>query len=533
MTDPTSVLSELLDGHPAAPFLFIGSGFSRRYLGLETWSGLLERFCKTIKPFGYYSTSANGDLPQAASLMARDFNDWWWQSEDTRASREKYGHLVQNQSDALKLEIGLYLDQFSRKSAIDAGHEEEISILSDIAIDGIITTNWDHLLEDIFPDYKVFIGQEELLFSNPQSIGEIYKIHGSASAPSSLVLTSEDYAQFTAKNPYLAAKLVTIFVEHPIVFLGYSIADPHIQNIIMSIARCLSQDKVKNFEDNLIFVQRTKSDEQPSIQKSTIQADGFTVTMMIVTVSDFGQVYRALAGRKRKIPARLLRFFKEQMYEFVRSPDDKSTKLAVVDYDRLSEADDIEFVVGVGVAQEKENAAKGLEKITSSAMARRGYEGVTAQDIFEDCIREQSEFDASNLLEAAYPIIARQSRTFLPIYRYLKSAGIENNDQLSQSKFEGAKKIITKMRGNSLATTSYRNRYDRSYTGLSTDEIINTAGNARDALLMLPFQRAEDVDVERLRHFLIENVNAFNGEPYATAFKKLVCHYDKIAFGFD
>lgn len=178
MIDPTETLKELLEKHPSAPFLFIGSGFSRRYLGLEDWSGLLSRFCEPIRDYGYYSSKANGDLPQAASFMAEDFNEWWWGADETLDRRALHGGRVKSKSDALKFEIAHYIGGFSLETARESEFGEEISRFSDISVDGIITTNWDFLIEELFPDFRVFVGQQELLFSNPQSIGEIYKIHG-------------------------------------------------------------------------------------------------------------------------------------------------------------------------------------------------------------------------------------------------------------------------------------------------------------------------------------------------------------------
>jgi hypothetical protein len=90
----------------------------------------------------------------------------------------------------------------------------------------------DLLLEDIFPDFEVFVSQDELLFSSSQGIGEIYKIHGCCSKPNSLVATKEDYERFDERNPYLAAKLLTVFAEHPIIFLGYSLNDRNISSIL-------------------------------------------------------------------------------------------------------------------------------------------------------------------------------------------------------------------------------------------------------------------------------------------------------------
>jgi len=212
-------LVEHFAGASSAPFLFLGSGSHRRYLGVEDWGSLLGRFSDGLMPYEYYLTSADSVLPRVASKLAADFHDYWWSAEAYKESREKNKSKAKDATSALRIEICNYL-----VAATQAGpgveHADEIALLSKLNVDGIVTTNWDTLLEVLFPDYKVFVGQNELLFSNTQAIGEIYKIHGSATRPSSLVLTEEDYAGFHAANPYLAAKLITIFVEPPVVFIG-------------------------------------------------------------------------------------------------------------------------------------------------------------------------------------------------------------------------------------------------------------------------------------------------------------------------
>ena len=532
MTTPTELLAEILAKHPAAPFLFVGSGFSRRYLGLEDWTGLLRRFCAPIRDFGYYASKANGSLPLAASHMANDYNEWWWSSDGAKESREEFAATVKGSADALKVDISRYVGSFTLDDARNSQYGGEIAALSTITVDGIITTNWDRLLEELFPDYKIFVGQSELIFSNPQAIGEIYKIHGSADVPSSLVLTSEDYAEFAERNPYLAAKLVTIFVEHPIIFIGYSIADPHIRNIITSIAKCLPQSKIAQFQENLIFVQRAKEGEADSIEKTTLQSDGFSVTMMVAKIADFSALYVALTTSKRKIPARVLRFFKEELYELVRAPAESEKKIAVVDIDDIGSADTVEFVVGVGVAKRQQEFGEKVDKAIQTALAKKGYAGISPEEVFADCLLDQSKFNAEDFLITAVPGYARSNRTFIPIFRYLKGVGITTKAELDASKYEGAKKVVGKLRGADYTLPSYASRYKNGFSGLSTTEIIQKASSPTEALLMFPFQPPGSVDVIALGDFLRKNAGAFEQEPYKTAYRKAVCLLDRLSFGF-
>ncbi len=215
-----SQLERQLQEQDTPPFLFVGSGMSIRYLGLENWRDLLTLFCVCGKPFQYYYSTANSCLPKVATLLSDDFHHMWWADDKYKESRKTYSSQADHSDSALKIEICKHISRRQQSIVLSEEIQEEISLLSTSCVDGIITTNWDNLLEKIFPEFTIYIGQEELLSQSQESISEIYKIHGCCTSPNSLVLTDEDYARYNDKNAYLAAKLLTIFIEHPVIFFG-------------------------------------------------------------------------------------------------------------------------------------------------------------------------------------------------------------------------------------------------------------------------------------------------------------------------
>ena len=259
-------LVEIFKSRPAGPFLFLGSGFSRRYLGLEDWKGLLSRFCVTGNPFEYYLAVADGDYPTAAKLLAIDFNEHWWKADEYKGNVERYKGKISGNTSALRIEICNYLSTLDQGKAKSSGYAHEVDILSTLNVDGVITTNWDMFIEQIFPTIKRILVKTNCFFSNPQEIGEIYKIHGCASNSESLILTNDDYIGFNNRNAYLAAKLITIFVEHPIVFIGYSLSDENISGLLKAISLCVGRNNVEQFRKNFIFVQKADSEEQDFVR---------------------------------------------------------------------------------------------------------------------------------------------------------------------------------------------------------------------------------------------------------------------------
>lgn len=352
----TTELIEQLSSINSHPFLFIGSGVSRRYLGLENWSGLLERFSNEIpdsSPFQKHISDSNCNMSDVASLISEEFKDYWWSIH--KDDHDKYKDLLITPDSPLKIAISEYLRDYQVTD--NESLREEIGILSKLNVDGIITTNWDTFLEDTFGDYKTYIGQHELMLSNPQSIGEIYKIHGCVSKPNSLVLTSKDYTQFESKNAYLAAKLITIFIEHPIIFIGYSLSDKNIVSIIEAIIGCLEDNAdLEQFKKNIIFISRARNASEINKSYTSILFENKTMLPLTeVKLTSFMPIYMAIDSLKRKMSTRLLRQCKEQLFELVKT-ENSDEKIEVIDPSCLESDSGVEFVIGFGVASNSRRA---------------------------------------------------------------------------------------------------------------------------------------------------------------------------------
>ena len=145
-------LTEIVNGFNTTPFLFIGSGMSRRYLELPNWESLLKHFATQIRDdkfaYQYYVNKASSGnssmtLPRVASLIENDFNEEWFSNPAKRNLNEKELESVANGASPFKAEVAAYI---KRSFSIIPQYQKEIELLEKISlnsISGVITTNYD------------------------------------------------------------------------------------------------------------------------------------------------------------------------------------------------------------------------------------------------------------------------------------------------------------------------------------------------------------------------------------------------------
>jgi len=237
-------ISICLDSMGVQPILFVGSGISQRYFGGPTWESLLKDLsdqCPVLdKDYAYYKQKYRS-LIEVGTVFSEAYREWAW-DEGRNQFPDKLFSESQPPNIYIKHRVADYFETLINSASakkVEEKHNEEIAALKNIRPHSLITTNYDGFLEQVFPNYTRVIGQS-ILKANYASVGEILKIHGCSTDPSSIVLTSSDYEEFRAKKKYLSAKLLTYFAEHPLVFLGYSAEDPNIRAILSDIDEILS-----------------------------------------------------------------------------------------------------------------------------------------------------------------------------------------------------------------------------------------------------------------------------------------------------
>lgn len=146
-------------------------------------------------------------------------------------------------TDPLRL-AQLFQEQFGRAALLDViDHHvpsadfmpgEEHNLLRAFPWAAVVTTNYDDLLERAFETSrrvrKVVVDED---LTQPRSLEDllVIKMHGDLAVRDSIVLTEEDYRQYVSRRPGISIKVRQLLTEHPLLFIGFSLSDPHFVTI--------------------------------------------------------------------------------------------------------------------------------------------------------------------------------------------------------------------------------------------------------------------------------------------------------------
>ena len=116
-------------------------------------------------------------------------------------------------------------------------------------------------------------------------------------------------------------------------------------------------------------------------------------------------LYNALEGKKAKLPVRILRRFKQELYEYtITNVPTSNIRVASIEDERVA---DEELVLSIGKASE---------------FGLKGLSGLESNELYRDIVIGDLTYSADELLEYAFPKLLQQNSAKLPINKYLHNA---------------------------------------------------------------------------------------------------------------
>lgn len=365
LNDSLYKISTLLNDSNSRPILFIGAGISRRYINSPNWIGLLEYLIEENPnkkyPIGYYTQEKLDNLPQVGSIIVNEYYDYAWQkhSEDI-FPKELYGS-NHSRSIFLKYRIAEYLISLVNGFSIE-GHQyyDELEAFTKITPHAVITTNYDLLMEQFFPQHNPIIGHQVIRARESTNYGHLLKIHGCVTKPTEIVVSSEDYNTFMEKQKYLIAKLLTYFMEYPIIFLGYALADENVKSILSDVSEIIKSDDDEPVS-NIWFIEwqekEIPSNSKPSTDKVVDLGNGKTIRINYLIVNSFTEIFKSLQQNINE-PVDIIRELEKNIYNIVKSKTFTNLAVDRIDFKAITDVNKLASQLGFQAIEDMNNTEK-------------------------------------------------------------------------------------------------------------------------------------------------------------------------------
>ncbi|MDV4269436.1 SIR2 family protein, partial [Acinetobacter baumannii] len=204
-------------------------------------------------------------------------------------------------------------------------------------ISSVVTTNYDRMIEDLI-QFQPLIGNE-ILLSNPY--GSIYKIHGCVNYPEKIILTENDYKNFAERYELIRAQLISLFVHNPIIFLGYSVGDDNIKEILSTIYKYveINSPQAEEIRKNFLLVEYEPGSDSLEIQDHDISINGSMIRINKVKTDDYISLFKAIEELSLPVSALEVRKVLEVVREIVAGG---TVKVSVADgLDTLKNSDKV------------------------------------------------------------------------------------------------------------------------------------------------------------------------------------------------
>lgn len=530
------ILDELIQNNEF-PIIFIGAGISKRYLDdYPSWIDLLEKIWNEVEKKDFYSE---------LNLISDDLKKTYIDEKDREfhvnikiASfieniiKEKHNNgsfeianltpkdVYLNKINPLKKHLS---NLFSNYKVIK-NNEDEIkefrNMLKKARI--ILTTNYDTFIEDNFEEVDKsslmkYIGQNGL-FQSENRYCELYKVHGCIENPNSIIITEEDYKEYNKNSILITSKIISSLLNSPIIFIGYSLTDLNIRNIIKNFSNSLNIKEREKLSKRMIVIDWKKKEKK--LLETSITDPTLNCSYTLIETDNYLEVYKKISKIDQgATPAEISKF-------------EHIIKELIVQKGRKGELD--KTIVNLIPKENLENFLKDIgNQNIAVAVGDRAIivKSLSSIDYLQEYIKDTNP---SNL-EVNLRFLAQQNpSTIFPALKYLNENNI-NNSVLFINEKNKLKKLLKNLKNFNIRNTSHKEILtEKTIDDIEEIAIIKKESSnlktkledIQDSLINSNINNFEKEDIENYILKKLDKMNMEKNEKISTNFRKLLIHYD-------
>lgn len=524
-------LQEIID-KGRYPIVFIGAGISKRYLeNYPNWNQLLKSYWELLdeeKPFfAYlnelkhrYSESVTNDTELdfkvnavAASEIEQRYNDSFFEEKislEGLTSEEAYTKKI----SAFKVSLGQKFSKYTIKDDID---EEELQSFGKFLEKArmIVTTNYDTFLEDRLEERNispmVYVGQNGF-FEETIGWNEIYKIHGDAKKPCSIIINDSDYRGYDKNSILISAKVLSTMIHSPIIFLGYSLNDRNVLNLLSDYSSQLPKDDIGRNKNRITVVEYKKGMKELNEFVNHNPVENFDYS--VIQTDNFKTIYDAIATIDEGLtPNEVLRYQKA-IKEIVVSAEEKRSLDSVL-------------VTPTQLANVEKEINAGKPIVVALGNKKNMFVLPDIITYMEDYLFEKNEI----LPKIALEFVARNGgpKSRIPFVRYWKNTNMDEVVERNEDKEKLLKKVNNEPNLHSLQD-KISDTYKKNYSTIK--EIENAELPVSSTLLFITYN-VQNFKTEELKNFIEKKAFPQFVKNYREKNNSFTSHYRRLFLAYD
>ncbi|MFK4781353.1 SIR2 family protein [Lactococcus sp. LG1074] len=286
------------------PIIFIGSGITQRYFkDSPRWEELIIKLWSRVHAEDDYYSKYH-DLQAAgkddfqifltiAGELEKEIDKAFYKNQIKIDNLEKREAHSKGLSPFRQEVANIFLNLEIREDMLD-----EVELFTDMLVKArfIITTNYDNFIEQRFTSRKIGIKTNignAGLFTTSSDYGELYKIHGSVSKPDTITLTESDYEKNESKLALVNAKILSNLTESPILFLGYSLSDENIRELLSTYTENMPYEDISKAASRIGVVEYKKNENK--LIESIGNISDLNIHYTNISTDNYKEIYRQIS----------------------------------------------------------------------------------------------------------------------------------------------------------------------------------------------------------------------------------------------